>query len=148
MNPFDAWARMATSGLDMWSTALRAGETMRASGEVIGARTPMIEAAMRNPLAADHAELALMVREKGEAFASSGASLAADMMKLQFDLIAQGNAVAAAMMTGRMPGARASRAFAARSGRIATRAMDAGGRALAPVHKTATANAKRLRKKR
>jgi hypothetical protein len=67
------WAlplQMAKLGNDMAETAMGAQR-------VIKARMPVIEAAMRNPLTADHAELGLMVTEKVRAFRKSGRSVSA-----------------------------------------------------------------------
>lgn len=145
-SPFDIWTRLMTAGWDMATTGQRMNETLMAAGSVVRHRGETIDAAMRNPMTADHAELGLMVSEKAEAFASAGASIANDMMKLQMDMFAQASAVAAAMVTGRPLSSKAAGAMARRSERIMTRAMGSGGRALAPIHAKATANAKRLSK--
>ena len=143
-SPFDMWTRMMTAGLDLAATGQRMNETLVAAGNVVRHRGETIDSAMRNPLTADHAELGLMVSEKAEAFASAGASIVTDMMKLQMDMFAQANAVTAVMITGRPPSQRTADAIARRSERILTRAMGSSGRALAPIHAKATANAKRL----
>lgn len=147
VSPFDMWTRMMNAGLDMAATGQRMNETMIAAGSVVRHRGQTIDAAMRNPLTADHAELGLMMSEKAEAFTSAGTSMATDMMKIQMDMFAQASAVVAMMATGRPPSTRAAGMMAKRSERIMTRAMGSGGRALAPIHAKATANAKRLAKR-
>ncbi|MBB5684144.1 hypothetical protein [Sphingobium boeckii] len=147
-SPFDMWTRMMTAGLDMAATGQRMNETLVAAGSVVRHRGETIDAAMRNPLTADHAELGLMMSEKTEAFASAGMAMATDIMKLQMDMFAQAGAVAAVMATGRLPSSQTANAIAQRSERILVRAMGSGGRALAPIHAKATANAKRLAKRK
>lgn len=126
-----------SAGTSVWTTGMRIGETMSASNDVIRSRSGTIGDAMRDPLSADHRELALMVSEKSEAFGASGASMMADMMRLRSDMLAQCSAIATVMMTGRLPSARAAKAMSDRSARMTTRAMESGGRALTRVHKKA-----------
>lgn len=147
-SPFDTWSRMVSAGWSMATIGLRAGETLVAADSVIRHRGAAIDAALRNPLTADHAELSRMVSEKAEAFGSAGASVMADMARLQADMMAQASAVAAIWMSGRPPTARAMNELTSRSERMAVRALRSGERALAPVHAKATANAKRLGRKR
>ena len=73
-DPFSAWSRMVSAGLDMQSTWLRSAETMRASGDVIGVRTEMMRAATVAPLTGNYAELSRMVPEKVAAFSRSAVS--------------------------------------------------------------------------
>lgn len=63
-NPF-------TIALDLMQTGAKLAETMRHSGAVVEARMPLIWEAMVSPFSADHGELALMVSEKVGAFGKS-----------------------------------------------------------------------------
>ncbi len=139
-DPWREWHRLMRAGT-MW------GETLSASQAVVGHRSKTIEAALANPLGADHAELGRMVSEKSSAFGEAGASLARDYFAIQSDLSAQATALGR-MMLGQIPTPRATQALMSRSQRIGTAALASSIRALAPVHRAATANARRLSKKR
>lgn len=132
-----------------WQQLLRAGtmvgETVAASHAVVGARQETISSAFADPLRADHAELALMVSEKTSAFASAGAALASNWLRMQSDLAAQAMALGAMTVSGRLPSARAARTMAARQRRITDAAVRGSMQALRPIHAAATANARRLR---
>ena len=131
------WTDAARTGLQFW-------ETMAASAVVIDRRMPMIDAGMRNPWTADHVELTGMVTEKAQAFAKAGDSMARDMASMQ-TLWMQAMQDAWSMGTaGRMPSAGRIAAGNDRAMRLAAGMMGAGGRALTPIHATATANARRL----
>lgn len=138
-NPWTEWQRLMRAGT-MW------GETMSAAHTVVGHRSKTIETALNNPFGADHAELGRMVSEKGTAFGAAGASLARDYVALHADLSAQATAMLK-MMMGQLPGPRASLTMVNHSQRLGSAALASSIRALTPVHKAATANAKRLRKK-
>jgi len=133
------WQRLVRAGT-MWS------ETLTAAHAVVGHRSKTIESALNDPFGADHAELGRMVSEKTSAFGAAGASLARDYFSMQADLSAQAAALGQ-MMLGQLPTPRASQAMIARSQRLGTAALSSSIRALTPVHKAATANAKRLEKK-
>lgn len=133
------WQRMMRAGT-MWA------ETMRATHAVVGHRSKTIETALADPFGADHAELGRMVSEKGSAFGAAGASLARDYFAMQADMSAQATALGK-MMMGQLPGPRASLAMVDRGQRLGSAALVSSIRAMTPVHKAATANARRLRKK-
>ena len=120
---------------------------MTAAQAVVGHRTRTIETALSNPFAADHVELGRMLSEKANAFGASGASLTRDWLTMQADMSAQATALGK-MMTGQLPTASATQAMVTRSQRLATAALASSIRALTPVHKAATANARRLGKRR
>ena len=134
------WERMIRAGT-LWS------ETLSAAHAVVGHRSRTIESALKNPLRADHAELGRMVSEKSSAFGAAGASLVRDVSTMQADLAAQAAALGA-MMIGQLPSPRATQAMVARNRRLASAALASSVRAMVPIHKAATANARRLRKKR
>ncbi len=137
-NLWDEWQRMLRAG-SMWS------ETLTASQAVVGHRSKTIETALNDPFHADHAELGRMVSEKSSAFGAAGASLARDYFSMQADLTAQGTALGS-MMMGQFPTARATLAMLNRGQRLGSAALASSIRAMAPVHKTATANARRLKR--
>jgi hypothetical protein len=134
------WQRMMRAGT-MWS------ETMTASQAVVGHRSRTIESAINDPFSADHAELGRMVSEKTKAFGAAGSSLARDALSMQADLTAQAAAVGA-MMMGQVPTPRATQAMIGRAQRLGSATLASSIRALTPVHKAATANARRLGKRR
>jgi hypothetical protein len=140
------WMDPWTLGNSMWRNAVAMQETAVASDAVIRHRTTTIDSAMRNPLGADFAELGKMVPEKLAAFSQSGLSIMNDMIALQSDCFAQMSDLAALAMSGQAPSAKVLGRIGRRSSRIMSSMSKASGRALAPIHATATANQRRLGK--
>lgn len=139
-NPFALWSSWLNAGRMV-------GETLDAAQAVISSRSETIASATRNPLDADVNELGLMVSEKNKAFTTAGKSLASDWGGMQSDLMAQAQAFGSLWMGGvGMPGT--AMAMIARSQRINEQALASGIRALRPIHATATANQRRLGKRR
>ncbi|MCY7398036.1 MAG: hypothetical protein LH466_04240 [Sphingomonas bacterium] len=134
------WQRLMRAGT-MWS------ETLTASQAVVGHRSKTIETALNDPFSADHAELGRMMSEKSTAFGAAGASLARDYFAMHADMSAQAAALGK-MMMGQLPGPRATQAMVTRTQRLGSAALASSIRAMTPVHKTATANARRLKRKR
>ncbi len=123
---------------------LALAETMIAAPGVVAARLPTIGEAIANPWTADHRELNLMVTEKVDAFGLSHASVTSAARKLK--AVSEANARDLGRLSGGMP------LWPADWIRIAERNLDLvatlaslPGRAVAPIHRTATANARRLR---
>ena len=123
------------------------GETLDAAQAVVAHRGETIAAAANDPLRADHRELALMVTEKGHAFAKSGSTLAGDWAAMQSDVWRQATAIQSMMLSGRVPSLAATGAIIDRGARINQRAFTSGVRALKPIHAAATANQRRLKKR-
>jgi hypothetical protein len=123
-------ANLWTLGLDLSKLTL---ETLNASARVIDARSRVIHNACRDPLSADHAELNRMVGEKVLAFSAAGWSMAGDAAALQRDWWKL-MSVSAGGPLGR----------SRRATRLTKRATRSAKKALTPVHRTATANARRL----
>jgi hypothetical protein len=151
LDPFTAWLRLGSAALDMAGTQLRAAKTVASAGEVVRKRSGMIDAALRSPLTADHAELARLVPEKVTAFAHAGSAMSAELVSMQADWMAEMQHLWGVAMKGRAPtpaemSALANRgsAYAVRSTERMARMAEAG---LAPVHRQVSANAKRLRKR-
>ena len=140
INPWSEWQKM-------WRAGTMVSETLAASHMVIGHRQKAIEQAVSDPLGADHAELGRMVTEKSAAFGAASVSLAHDWWAMQGDISTQMLAIGN-IMAGRPPGPRATEAMIARGQRIGSAALASSIRAMAPVHRTATTNAKRLGKRR
>ncbi len=134
------WADAAQTGLRVW-------ETMAASAVVIDKRMPMIDAGMRNPFTADHVELSGMVTEKAQAFAKAGESLAHDMAAMQGLWMQTMQDLWQAGTSHSLPSTRQMAARSDRALRLTDSMIGATGRALAPIHAKATANAKRLGKR-
>ncbi len=138
----DAW----TLGTRMWTNGVALQETLMASQEVVERRNDIIGAALRNPLDADVGELHRMGSEKVEAFGKASASWTRDWFDIQAGMMAQGSDVAALMLGGWPPSSASIERIGKRGTKLANRMSKAGGRALAPVHATATANQRRLKK--
>ena len=143
--------------------ALKAGETFGAAAAVIAARTEMASLAMTNPTAENDAEMSLMLSEKLEAFGESGAALAkgAQTMASRGARYAAEEAAAAGRGIADLAACRSPAELVLTQGRLFTDfftrgiaygfginalATRTGERAMGPIHKTVTANHKRLKK--
>lgn len=124
---------------------MKATETLLTSQRVIDARTILIRNAGQSPLTGEYRELSRMVPEKIEAFTQSGAALTQNMAAMHQAFLSQGQALAAAMLSG-------NPFWMLQGSRQALSSLDAvsrlGAATLAPIHKTATANARRLAKRK
>ena len=142
--PYDFWAGMWRSGVAMAETGVKFAETMHASRAVVDSRSRTMAAASRDPLNGDYVELGRMVPEKVEAFAAAGMSAMADLQMIQAQALANWQQMIGIAMSGRMASAAQIGELTTRSSRMIERASSAGGKALAPVHLSATNNARRL----
>jgi hypothetical protein len=143
-----AVTRAMKAAFDLAEVTVKALETVSAAGVVIGARAGVIAAAQQDPLNADHAELGRMLPEKVTAFSQAGAAIAEEWWALQRDV---GNYM---LYLGRsmtrvglpLPGdvIEFAERTSAHGARIAASPIGSASVALAPLHKTATANARRL----
>lgn len=131
----------------LWRAGTMLSETMAASQAVVEHRSRTIEDAMSDPMRADYVEIGRMVSEKATAFAAAGASLSRDWLAMQRDLGAQVSDVSA-MMLGKMPSASKAQAMMTRSQRLGSAALASSVRAMTPTHKAATANQRRLGKRK
>ena len=139
-------------------------ELMAASAEVIAARTGRMAQGLTSATGQDFKELSLMSSEKAEALSASAGAVAASagaigqrLGRVAMDEGAHVLRAAAAVTQARTPAQAAEAQFSYAMGwwsRAATQAMTLNGEllkaqaeAMAPIHKTAVANAKRLRKK-
>lgn len=155
--------RLTRDGARAARTALSGGEMLQAAGDVINARLEIMAAGLADPRKADLVELSLMTSEKTEALAASAAALTRTFGDI-------GGRVGAGLMT---EAGLASRAVAAMASATSPAALvqaqysyavgwwsRAAGQmltlnsellkgqsdALRPIHATAVANAKRLKK--
>lgn len=146
----EAGLSLMRAGFGMFEAGMKFSEMMLASQSVIGTRVGLMDEAVRNPLDGDYAELNRMIPEKMAAFSLSGAALTKEWRKAQGEMFDQWREFG--MLMGSVPTLGRINAFNQRSSHRGTRAlvrsMEAGGVALAPVHKSATANARRLKKRR
>lgn len=134
-SPFALWWDAASAGYNLM---LRTVDTMVASADVVRHRTGTIHSAWQDPAKADYPELFGMVTEKVEAFAHANISLLQDLGRANVDLLA-----AATRIGGMTPAALAAEGI-----RAGTRTSRMGERALRPIHQRATANARRLNRKK
>jgi len=153
----------ATTALRAAATTLKAQEALAASASVIAARAEMAALALAAPSAEANAEMGLMVTEKLTAFSEAGAATAAGAADLAAQSLryATEEASAAADAMAKLSRCRTpldlfdlqtrmaagffgrSLAFGLSAGASAART---GGKALAPIHRTVTANHKRLKR--
>ena len=131
----------------LWRAGTMLSETMTASQAVVEHRSRTIEDAISDPMRADYGELGRMVSEKATAFGAAGASLSRDWVAMQRDWNAQAMALSQFMM-GQMPGPRKTQAMIARGQRLSSAVLASGVRAITPIHHAATANERRLARKR
>lgn len=152
-NPFLIWADLA----------LKSGETMLASAQVIGHRTARMAAAGVKPGARDRREFTRMGQEKVSAAVESTRAMATYMMSMNPFLgarAAQHLLATATAMMGLAGSRTAGQAFARHAKLVRTLGRSAGTlsqlsdasarlarRGLKPIHVRATANAKRLNKR-
>lgn len=152
IDPFTAWLRMASASLEMTRTGLRAAETLSASGDVVARRGAIIRTALATPFAADHAELARMVPEKLDAFSKAGMAMTTEYLAMQAGLFGEFQNIWAMALRGRPPTFGEASALADRAAafgmRETERAAKLGGVGLAPIHRQATSNARRLKRAR
>ncbi|MGY2732854.1 hypothetical protein [Sphingomonas sp. UYP23] len=152
IDPFAYWTRVMSAWGSVGATGERLSETATASHAVIASRTTTIGEAMRSPLSGDYAELGRMVPEKVAAFSQSGTAGLSALMTLQAGYVAQAQELRAMWLRGRPPTLFELAALSERSSMHALSALETGAQmgrdVVAPLHKAATGNAKRLRKAR
>ena len=157
-------ARLARSAKQATATATKGAEMAMASAQVIAARMAMMGANQTGmPTKGAVHEMTLMAPEKFEAFAASSASMAGHLgsMAAQGAHMAAKESTHAAEACAEIINARNPMEFAAAQTRYMTGLISRAATgaivmtamstklqadALAPIHKTATANAKRLNK--
>ena len=147
MTPFEFWADLWRCGAIAAETGIKLAETAQASQAVVKSRSETIAAAVRNPLAGDYVELGRMGPEKVAAFTEAGIAAWGDFQRIQAQALGNWRMLATTALAGRAPTATEAGAMTARTVSIAKRGARAGGKVLAPIHRGATGNARRLRRK-
>jgi hypothetical protein len=117
--PFVVWSELA----------MKTGEMMLASAQVIGHRTHRIAKAGATPNARDRREFTLMGREKVEAAHESAFAMGSQIARMNSQL-----------------GLKAWQDMMAAGSAMLSLTAQVASRGLAPIHSRATANAKRLRR--
>lgn len=150
IGPFEGWSRMVSASMAMAQTGMKMLETSRASNDVIAARSDLINAAFKSPLTADHREWSKMILEKVEAFSQAGASISNIWWGMSSAWMSQAQHMAGLATRGKLLTVSELTALQQRTTAHALSVMDAsvdmGTKSLAPIHRTATANAARLSK--
>jgi hypothetical protein len=148
IDPFSYWTRVLASWRMAGATGTQMAQIAGASHDVIEARSDIMRDAMLSPLTGDYPELARMVPEKLEAFSAAGTAVMAAWWKAQSDYLAQTTRLSTMMTSGRIPTPMDVAEQWYRSSLDALRAVESGSRLgrdmVKPIHKTATANARRL----
>jgi hypothetical protein len=153
-NPMLVWTGLA------WKTA----EMLMASAQVIGHRTGRLAVAGVQPSARDRREFALMGQEKVEAASESAQAMATQLMVMNVQLGLRSfqhlmtlSAAVMSLASSRTAGqsiarhgdlVRAMTDSAATASSISTTALHLAHDGLRPIHARATANARRLSRRR
>jgi hypothetical protein len=144
--------RVIEAGVELAEVSVKTGEMAAAAGTVIGRRVALMAAAAQDPLAGDYVELGRMVPEKVQAFTEAGAALFDEWWALQRDVGEYMMFVGRALVSFRPPLPGEMLELAERTSvhgaRLAASAVAAAGVAIAPLHRHATANARRLSRRR
>ncbi|NIJ34051.1 hypothetical protein [Sphingomonas oligoaromativorans] len=150
-DPFSTWNRLLVAGASVTRTNMRAVETLTAANAVVAARGKIIEAAVRSPLTGDHAELGRMVPEKVDAFSRAGSATVTAWWEAQSAWARHMQHLGGMAMRGRPPTPAELADLGSRAATLTLESIEAAARlgstALAPVHRKATANARRLKRK-
>ena len=151
-NPFMLWGALGMKAMQMSSAA----------AQVIAIRTTRMASAGLNPTAADRREMKLMGAEKVDAFSRAGqvlatgtlplvAGMAGQAIRTSLDVLAATSQLAASRTIPQTMARQCKLADTlmraapnAQQGAASTATARLAHRALAPVHRKATANAKRL----
>ncbi|MFN3932274.1 MAG: phasin [Brevundimonas sp.] len=155
--------RLNSDGARAARTARSSGEMLQAAGDVITARMEIMAAGLTDPRKIDLKELSLMSSEKTEALSASAAALTrtfgdiggrvGSSLMTEADLVAKAaTAVASAATPGAAMQAQYSYALgwwsraASQMLTLNSELLKGQADALRPIHATAVANAKRLKK--
>jgi len=140
-DPFDYWRRTAAANTSLANSTLRWGETIAASATVVRARGDLIAAGMRSPIDADYRELSTMLPEKITAFGKSGSAAAAELQSTRSGFLGAWNFTAAPDTARTLSSWMRMTTLGLETLELSARLAEA---AIKPVHRTVTANAKRL----
>lgn len=131
------WFRMMSAGAEMVHAALRTSEAVAAAGRVIQARSEILADGFKNPIAADYAELGMLVPEKVMATGRAASGVMTESLRIWAD-------------ASRFWPATTARNLAAVGKPLDLMAQTMGlyATALDPFHIAVTRNDRRLRRKR
>lgn len=155
--------RLTRDGARAANTALSGGEMLQAAGDVINARMGIMAAGMADPRKVDLKEMSLMSTEKVEALSASASALAKTFGDIggrvgSSALTEAGLAskAAASIASASTPAAALQAQYSYAVGwwsraagqmlTLNTELLKGHADAMRPIHKTAVANAKRLKK--
>lgn len=141
---FEFWSGMVRGSAAIIDTQFRLAEALDASRRVIDSRTQKIVHAARSPLDGDYREFGRMVPEKVEALSRSAVSAVSNLQAVQSQMLDNWHTLVCVGMEGRVATVAEVGTVVRRNGRIVEILSSAGGDALAPAHRTVTANARRL----
>lgn len=119
-------------------------ETLAASAAVVGHRTRVLLAAAASPLDGDYRELGRMVPEKFDAFARATVSGVVEFWAFQSEAWAAGSRALSMMTSARLPATADVCAMFGHVQRMQAMMAASGTGMLAPIHRRATVNARRL----
>lgn len=145
-DPMSSWMRWNDMAFAMMTNSAKMSEAWMASGRVIDRRLGLLRADAGSVAA--QGELARMVPEKMAAFSQSGWAAMSCWWAIQGDMMRLGQDMALSAWRMQPPSPKAMRASMARSQRIASKMTKATTAMVTPVHKTVTANDRRLKKAR
>jgi len=155
--------RLSRDGARAADTAVSGGEMLQAAGDVINARLEIMAAGMVDPRKIDLTEMSLMSSEKTEALSASAAALTRTFGdiggRVGSSLMTEAglaSKAASAMATAATPAAAMQAQYsyavgwwsraAAQMLTLNSELLKGQADALRPIHRTAVANAKRLKK--
>jgi hypothetical protein len=130
------------AALGFFAAAVQYAEMMVAAGKVVDQRTRMIHSASQSPLTGDYRELGKMVPEKVAAFGEAAEILTREWGVWQRSVTSQ---VTGALTAEPLTFASSQSLYGWVD--AVTRLWAAPAKALAPIHKSATGNARRLQKR-
>jgi hypothetical protein len=136
------------ASLNLVQSNVRTVEMLTASRTVIASRMGSMAGAARNPFGGDHVELGRMIPEKVTAFSDAAHSLSRHWSAVFSMASEHMSQVGSLMFRGRLLSPAELSQMSSSTAAIATNmlatALESGSVALAPIHKQATSNARRL----
>ncbi len=147
MDIMSYWQRVAAANFSLSLTAMRLAEAMVAATTVIRVRGDMINMGLKSPRDTDWREMGVMVSEKLFAFGQSGSAASRELDAVQARLLADWQQAMILPFSAASPDAAAN--AGARVAMLGLDMLELTARlaevAVAPIHQTVTANARRLR---
>lgn len=145
-DPLSSWMRWNSVASAMVTNGVKMGEAWMSAGRVINHRLELLRT--DGGSAAAKGELARMVPEKIAAFSQSGSAALSGWWAVQNDLMLLGQDMAFSLWQAQPPNAKVRRESIVHMERIADKMTKSAAAIVLPVHKTVTANDRRLKKSR